>query len=297
MRFLAGDILVAASNVPANVDLRSLHGPGRILHFDPKFKLKRSLATLTDGLVIGVAVDPLSGDLFAADARAKTVVRFMATGSPDPEILELPSHKFGSLAFKADGQLLLGVHNLLGEDNRANPDLLWGGTPGTNNLQSWPVEFDGGKLKFHRISFLSLDPLGKRLLYASENGRRVLQFDLAAQQQLEDFLVLADTDPRGTFGLDHLPDGRVLMATGSGASLFSARGDELLRYPIDERRGWSRVRLSNNHQSFFVNNFLEGVIEQRQVDNGELVRRHDIEHKHSLCGIVEYPEISVPKHA
>jgi hypothetical protein len=292
MRFLTGDILVAASSVPENVDLRNLHGPGRVLHLDAQFNLKRTLATQTDGLVIGLAVDPLSGDLFAADARARTVVRFEATGSAEPQSLTLPPYKFGSLAFKPDGQLVLGVHNLLGKDSDADPDLLWCNTPGTDRLSSWPVEFDGGKLEFHRVSFLSLDPLGERLLYASENGRRILQFDLAMHRQRKDFLELADNDPRGTFGLDQLPDGRVLMATGLGASLFSPRGKELLRYPIDERRGWSRVALSNDNRSFFVNNFLEGIIERRRIDNGKLVRRHDVQHRHSLCGIVEYPIIS-----
>ncbi|MEE8307573.1 MAG: hypothetical protein V3R81_09930, partial [Gammaproteobacteria bacterium] len=58
------------------------------------------------------------------------------------------------------------------------------------------------------------------------------------------------------------------------------------------RRGWSRVALSNDNRSFFANNFLEGIIEQRQIDNGKLIRCHDIQHRHSLCGIVEYPIIS-----
>lgn len=292
MRFLAGDILVAASNVPDNGELRNLHGPGRILHFDARFKLKRTLATRTDGLVIGLGVDPLSGDLFAADARAKTVVRFDANGSPDPQIFILPSHKFGALAFNPDGELFLGVHNLLGEEKDTHPHLLWRCTPGTDELISWAVQFDGGKLAFHRVSFLALDPLGKQLLYTSENGRRVLRFDLLTQQQREDFLVLADTDPRGTFGLDQLPDGRVLMATGIGASLFSDRGGEVLRYPIDERRGWSRVKLSSDNQFFFVNNFLDGIIEYRRIDTGKLVRKHNIEQRNSLCGIVQYPKLS-----
>ncbi len=289
MKFLAGDILVAASDVPADADLRNLHGPGRILHFDSQFNLKRTLATQTDGLVIGLAVDPVSGDLFAADARAKTVVRFPASGPPAAQILAVPRHKFGTLAFKSDGQLFLGIHNTLGEEGSGNPNLLWCTQPASGEVQSWPVDFDGGKLKFHRVSFLSLDRPGKRLLYASENGRRVLGFDLVTYTQRGDFLKLAEGDPRGTFGLDHLPDGRLLMATGLGASVFSPDGKELKRYPIDERRGWSRAKLSNDHLSFFVNNFLDGIIERRRIDDGELIQRHDIGHKHSLCGIVEYP--------
>lgn len=291
MSFLPGDILIAASDVPADVDLRNLHGPGRILHFDEMFNLKRVLATATDGLVIGIAVDPISGDVYATDARAKQVVRFAAHGPARALPVPLPSHKFGALTFSQAGDCWLGIHNLLGESGPAE-ELLWRLQPSTGDVEKWRVDFDGGKLKFHRISFLALNQSEGRLLYTSENGRRVLQFNIADGCQQDDFLQLDPADPRGTFAVDQLADGRVIMATGLGASLFDSNGRELIRYPVDERRGWSRVKLSEDQETFFVNNFLEGIIERRQVSDGAVVARHDILHKNALCGIVEYPRIS-----
>jgi hypothetical protein len=290
MTFLPGDILVAASNVPANVDLRNLHGPGRILHFDEMFNLKRTLATETDGLVIGIAVDPINGDVYATDARARRVVRFPAHGATHPVEVPLPHQKFGALTFSRNGDCWLGVHNLLGED-ATNIDLLWRYQSVDESVNSWAIDFDGGKLKFHRISSLSLNEPETRLLYTSENGRRVLQFDTLGKCQQDDFLRLDPDDPRGTFAIDQLTDGRVIMATGLGASLFDNDGEECFRYPIEERRGWSRVKLSEDQHTFFVNNFLEGIVERRQVAGGALVARHDIQHKNALCGILEYPQI------
>ena len=159
----------------------------------------------------------------------------------------------------------------------------------TGELTFWSVDIDGGKLKFHSITHMSLAPDLNTLCYVSENGRRVLRFDVADQRQLSDFLLLADDDPRGTFGLDHLPDGRLLMATGSGASMFSADGKELKRYDVDERRGWSRLRLARDGASFFLNNFLDGTIEKRDVESGRLLGTHNIGQKHALCGLDECP--------
>jgi hypothetical protein len=102
-------------------------------------------------------------------------------------------------------------------------------------------------------------------------------------------LVLAADDPRGTYGLACTPDGRVLMATGSGAAMFAADGSLIRSYDIPERRGWSRLQLSRDPTRFWLSNFFEGILQQRDVESGELIREHDIGRKYSLCGLAEVP--------
>ena len=291
MQFTHADLLIAASDVPEGVDLRNLHGPGRILHFDRQFRLKRVLPTGTDGLVIAVGVDPLQGDLYAADARARSIVRFNVNGRPIALAHPLPALKFGSLRFAKSGICYLGVHNSLGE-NKPPAESLARWDPHSGELTLWPAAVDGGKLGFHCVSHISLDPSQRMLRYVSENGRRVMQFDVVAGRQLDDFLVLDEDDERGTFGLDHLADGRLLMATGNGVSLFSGAGRELHRYDVTDRRGWSRVTVSRDQGSFFLNNFLDGTIEQRNVADGIVLRSHNIGKKNALCGIDQYPRIT-----
>lgn len=282
----SGDIFVAASVVPKDADLRNLHGPGRLLHYDHEFVLKRELFTGTDGLVIGVAIDPTTGDIYAADAQAKTVVKFEAQGS-QPTISALPAEKIGALEFGPDGTLLIGVHNRLGEPEGTDKPRLAASTAG--KLDWHDVAIDGGKLRFHCVTHMSLHPDGDTVFYVSENGRRVLRYSLSQRIQLEDFMRLEADDPRGTFGLDHLPDGRLLLATGTGAELYGENGEQIRTYPIPQRRGWSRLKLAPDAERFFLNNFLDGTIEERRVADGELIRTFDIGSKHSLCGIDQMP--------
>ncbi len=290
MKFVRNDIVIAASDVPGDVDLRNLRGPGRLQHLGADLTLKRELWTGTDGLVIGVAFDPRRGDLYCADAQARTVVRFDSRGMRVPLSHPLPPRKFGTLEFATEGQCYLGVHNRLGEDvSVSHPGHLARWNLDTGELVFWPADIDGGKHRFHCITHMSLTPDEQVLCYVSENGRRVLRFNVVTEQQLDDMLVLADDDPRGTFGLDHLPDGRLLMATGIGASLFSADGMEIRRYDVDERRGWSRLKLARDSTSFFLNNFLDGTIEKRSVESGELLATHGIGQKHALCGLDQCP--------
>jgi len=130
---------------------------------------------------------------------------------------------------------------------------------------------------------------GQTLIYVSETGRRVMRYDLAARRQLDDLLVLGADDPRGTYGLACTPDGRVLMATGNGAAMFAADGSQLKTYDIPERRGWSRLQLSQDPTRFWLSNFFEGILQQRDVETGALLREHDIGRKFSLCGLAEVP--------
>lgn len=282
----SGDIFVAASVVPEDADLRNLHGPGRLLHYDRDFALKRELFTGTDGLVIGVAIDPASGDIYAADAQAKTVVRFEADDS-QPKDCGLPAEKIGTLEFAPNGTLIVGIHNRLGEPDGTDKPRLAALTE--DGLDWHDVAIDGGKLRFHCVTHLSLHPDGDTVFYVSENGRRILRYSLENRRQLDDFLRFDVDDPRGTFGLDHLPDGRLLLATGTGAELYAENGEQSLSYPIPERRGWSRLKLAPDAERFFINNFLDGTIEERRVANGDLIRSFNIGAKHALCGIDQVP--------
>src|SRR3546814_18526707 len=56
---------------------------------------------------------------------------------------------------------------------------------------------------------------------------------------------------------------------------------------MPSERGWTRVTPAKNGEEFFVNTFLEGVIERRRVADGQVVARHDIGRKCALCGVAE----------
>ncbi|MCC5870584.1 MAG: hypothetical protein JJU27_18955 [Gammaproteobacteria bacterium] len=290
--FAPGDIIVASSDVDdSNVDLRNHAGPGRLLHMDGDFGLRATLATGTDGLVIGVAVDPASGVLYAADAQAYAIVAFEPSGD-GPQLQDwLPRRRFGAILPDGRGGLLLGVHSRLGDP----PDDQWGQKwlfhvdPTRRAVRALDVEIDGGMRGFHCVTHMAFEQDGRTLRYVSEGGRRVMRYDTTSDRQLEDFLRLDDDDPRGTCGIATLADDGLLMATGKGCCRVEPSGTGLVDYEVPAAPGWSRVTLAADGEHFFLNNFFAGVVEDRRVGDGQVIRRHDIARKYSLCGLVEYP--------
>lgn len=283
-----GDIFLAATDVDdRNVDLRNHSGAGRVLHHDAQLRLKGELRTGQVGLVIGLGWDRRHRELLVTDPSAHVVTRFAADGSRLEPLPFLPRARIGSIQFLPDGRFCAGVHSKHGEDPTQPQPKLYLCDREAGSALPLAVDIDGGKFRFHAVTHMTLAPDGHTLLYVSETGRRVMRYDLASRRQLDDLLVLAADDPRGTYGLACTPDGRVLMATGSGAAMFAADGSLIRSYDIPERRGWSRLQLSLDPTRFWLSNFFEGVLQQRDVESGELIREHDIGRKYSLCGLAE----------
>ena len=290
MIFERGDIFLAATDVDdSNVDLRNHSGPGRVLHYDAALQLKGELRTGQTGLVIGLGYDRRHRELLVTDPSAHVVTRFAADGSRLEPFAFLPRTRIGSVQFLADGRFCAGVHSRHGENPAQSQAKLFLCDREAGTTEPLAVEIDGGKFRFHAVTHMTLAPDGYTLIYVSETGRRVMRYDLAARRQLADFLLFGAEDPRGTYGLGCLSDGRVLMATGMGAAMFSADGSLLKTYEIPERRGWSRLQVSQDAGRFWLSNFFDGILQQREIETGELIRELDIRRKYSLCGLAEVP--------
>jgi hypothetical protein len=286
----SGDILLAATDVDdRHVDLRNHSGAGRILHLDAGLRPKGELRTGQTGLVVGLGIDPTSGWLYACDPGSQTVTVFGTDGACRGIASLLPRARIGSIAFDAEGRFVAGLHSRIGEKPEAPAPRLYAGSFATGQIEPLAVEIDGGRFGFHCVTHMSLAPDGRTLFYVSEGGRRLMRYDLLERRQLPDLLRLAPDDPRGTYGPAALPDGRVLMATGAGAVLIDADGRIEAEYTAEPARGWSRLTLALDARSWFLSNFVEGVLEQRSVDGGAVQRRHDIERRYSLSGLAEVP--------
>jgi len=289
--FAPGDILCAASDVDdREIDLRNHKGPGRILHFDRDFRPKGELWTGEIGLLVGLAVDPADGAIYAADPNRRMVFRFGADGALLGPLADLPDRPWGTVAFAPDGSAFLGVHtqrgpapqDALGADKLVRADLAAGVA-----LKGLPVETDGGHTGWHGLTSLAFLGDGHEVVYVSEGGKRVPRYDLATGVQGADFFAFAEDDPRRVFGVARAADGRVLLAAGGSCLLMSPSGEVLSEWPAATPKGWTRVTPSLDGATFFFNNFLEGVIERRRLDDGAVIARHDIERKCALCGVAE----------
>jgi sugar lactone lactonase YvrE len=288
--FQPGDILIAATDVDdRNVDLRNHSGAGRVLHYDRALQLRGELRTGQTGLVVGLGIDPTDRSLYACDPGSQTVTRFDRDGACTGVVELLPRARIGSILFLPDGRFVAGLHSKIGEPAETPAPRLYMGSMRERRIEPLAVEIDGGKFGFHCVTHLALAADLRTLHYVSEGGRRLMRYDLEARQQLPDLLRLEKSDPRGTFGPSVLADGRVLMATGSGAVLLDADGTELRSDLPAVAKGWSRLTLALDQQAYYLGNFLDGLLEKRDVASGALLLTHDIHRKFSLSGLAEVP--------
>ncbi len=286
----SGDLLIAATDVDdTQVDLRRHAGAGRILHYDRDYRLLGEWRTGRTGLVVGLALDPGDGNLYACDPGSQTISVF----SPSAELLglapALPRARIGALLFTAAGRFVAGLHSRIGEDPAQPASRLYVGSLEPPACRGLAAAVDGGRQGFHCITHMALAADRRTLLYVSEGGRRIMRFDLQSEQQLPDFLGFAADDLRGTFGPAVLADGKVWMATGRGAECFGPDGQPICSVAPEIERGWSRLTLANDGASFFLGNFLAGILEQRSSADGQLLTSLDIRRRYSLSGVVQVP--------
>ena len=291
--FAPGDIFLGATDVDdSNVDLRKHAGDGRVLHYDAHFNLKGELRTGLRGLVIGIDIDERAQELLVCDSQNKAISRFDKSGqrlSPWPF---LPARSFGAIMFDGEGRAIIGVHSdrpgLTPPGQGGTGAFLYRADPVAGTIQEFQCDFDGGKFGFHRVTHMYVTPDSARLIYVSENGRRVMQFDLKSGTQAPDLFTLAADDAGGTCGLALHPDGSLMMAKGSAAALYDHTGKIIRRIDVPERKGWSRLQRSKDGKTFYISNFFDGIIQRRDLATLEVLAQHDIGRKYSLTGIAEF---------
>lgn len=291
--FAPGDVLIAATDVDAaTLDFRKgIKGRCRILHCDAGLNLKSEVYTGEDGLLVGLAVDPQAHVLYATNPQRNSVLRYDFQGQLLPALDFLPTRRFGNLVFRQDGTAIIGVHSFHGhgiEDEHGDGKLVRF-DPRKETFKFYTVEIDGGRGGKHCVSNLALSPDQQTVFYVSEAGRRVCRFSLTDEKQLPDFIVLNADDARGTYGVQVLPDGSVLLATGIGCCLFDPDGTLEMKYDIPERKGWTRAKLARDGKHFFIGNFLDGLLQKRELSTGAIVQEIDVQRKGSLTSVVEIP--------
>ena len=195
----------------------------------------------------------------------------------------------GSLLFTAAGQFAAGLHSRIGEDPAHPARRLYVGSLDPPVCRGLAAAVDGGRQGFHCITHMALAPDRRTLFYVSEGGRRVMRFDLQTERQLPDFPGFTADEVRGTFGPAVLRDGKVWIATGRGAECFAPDGRLLCSVAPDIERGWSRLTLANDGASYFLGNFLAGILEERSSIDGRLLASLDIKRRYSLSGVVQVP--------
>ena len=309
--FEEGDILVGATLLNNPDDDHA--GPGRIIQFDSDLNLKGTLWTdNTTHLVGGLKFDS-NKDLWAFDSQNCSAIKVNASGEQIDQS-DFGDRSVSNVNFLDNGEVLLGEH-LTGDES--NNKALEGprklGTvlpfmPGTerygdgniykysqdgNHIETYETETHCGMPGFLGVTSSAITPDESKIIYISELGNRIFQFDIENNNQLDDLIT-------------YEPDsGNMVIAIGfsSGGDFYSIKanfreGFSLCHHDlesgsiIDEKvlpgPGWATLCLCNDGQHAVLGNFFNGQIGKFELASGQMIASAETEVERSVAGIAEF---------
>jgi len=307
--FAAGDIFAGASVLNNPDDDHA--GDGRIIQYDSDLNEKGVLWTAgTTHLVGGLKFAP-DGTLWAFDSQGFKVVRVSPEGQVLPEA-DFPKRSFSNINFAADGSVYLGEH-LVGAEVKLPPDRPLGTKlpflPGEERfgdghvfkcstdgqlLKEYATESHGGMPGFLGVTSSTLGADGKTLVYCSELGNRLFQYDLEADKQLPDLITYDPASGDMTMIASYQPDGTLLYIKANFREGFflqklDPNSGEATRTWNTEGPGWASLGVSAESGKALVGNFFTGSLIKIDLDSGETVARAETDVQRSLAGIAQYP--------
>ncbi|MBT5216522.1 MAG: hypothetical protein HOM10_02770, partial [Gammaproteobacteria bacterium] len=224
----------------------------------------------------------------------------------------LPNHNFGDRAFSnatfdSEGNIYLG-EALVG--NTPYPGSFMRRVPGldllgygnihkfNSNLELVKVFDVAYSPEFHQfkgITHTAMHPSQKYITYTTEIGKKVMQYDIINDQQMEDLVVLPSTDLTDqivAIAVNYLPDGRLLHSRGEYIEILDYTGNVNQTIDLSEY-GWGIAQLtaSNDGEHFFTANIFTGIAMKVRVNDGIVVGVIDTglkKPKRSLAGIAEF---------
>ena len=159
-----------------------------------------------------------------------------------------------------------------------------------NLIEEFDTETHGGVAGIHGVTSAVLSEDGERMIYISETGNRVLQYDLDKRLQLKDLKIFDEDD--NIFMLLTMTknrDGSLLLSTGNGFVVIDQNTGDTVNYYEMDSSGWAASTESVDGKNIIAGNFFTGQIVVLNIYDGELVASNFIGEKNSLSGIAQFP--------
>lgn len=300
--FAPGDIFVASTIMDHPTDDHM--GTGRIYQYDADLNLKGELFTKgTDHKVGGLAFAP-DGTLWAFAQGTPAVVEIGTDGVQKP-VRKFSDRSLSSVTFAKDGSLFFGEHlqgkeiqiatnttvfNLLPGRDVIGDGNIFKFSPDTKLLQEFHSDTHGGVAGIHGVTSTVLTDDDTRMIYISETGNRVMQYDLANDRQLPDLRVF-DEDENIFMVLTMMPmlDESLLISTGNGLVILDKDTGETIRYYDMDSSGWAASGPTVDGKGIVVGNFFTGQVVILDIESGDVVKSAYIGQQNSLSGVAQYP--------
>ena len=302
--FAPGDIFLGCTYLNDPTDDHA--GLGRILQYDQDFKPKGVLWTQGHRhLVMGLRCDR-AGVLWGFDIHTQAVLRVDRYGRQMP--MHTFAHRaFGAAAFAQDGSIFFA------ETLKGNKPY-WGSrmqfVPGTNRigdgrvykysadfalLATYNTETAAELSGFKGATHLALHPSERYITYVTETGKRLMRYDVVADQQMPDLARIEGGDlyDRQWFiAVDYLDNGDLLVSRGDRIERYAESGQLLGDYPLSEfGYGFAQVTVCADQQHALAANIFTGIACKWNLATGKVVAHAQTDHtspRRSLAGIAEF---------
>ncbi|MBM4197071.1 MAG: hypothetical protein FJ197_08250 [Gammaproteobacteria bacterium] len=297
-----GDILVASTVMNDPNDDHA--GIGRLFQYDENLELKGELwLEGSTHKVGGLAFGP-DKTLWAFAQLTPIVMEIGPDAKQKPRRYWSP-RMLSSVTFGADGSLYFGEHmqgKVTGHPSITTKfpllprrDVIGDGviekfSQDGRLLKTYRTQAHGGLFGFLAVTSTVLTDADTRMIYVSETGPVIKQYDLVNDRQLPDLAYFKD-EPRVPMVLVMVPaaDRNLLISTGFGFVVVDQKSGAILRhYPI-EGRGWAAIAPSTDGKGVIVGNFFTGDIVKLRLADGVITQRANIGQKESLSGIAQFP--------
>ena len=309
--FTEGDVFVGATILNNPDDDHA--GDGRIIQFDENLNQKGILwAQDTTHLVQGLKFDP-EQNLWAFDSQNYSVIKVDNNGNQLPKT-DFGKRSYSNVSFASDGTLFLGEH-LVGDES--NNKALEGPRkletvlpfmPGTEKygdgniykfsedgelLDTFETETHGGMPGFLGVTASTISPDNAKIIYISELGNRIFQFDLMNRKQMDDLLTYAPDSGDMVIAISYAPNGDLYSIKANFRAGFSLchhdveTGEIITTMDLPDP-GWAALTLSKDGKSAYIGNFFSGVVGKFNIASGEMITSAETNVARSLAGIAEY---------
>lgn len=304
--FAPGDILVGCTVLNNPDDDHA--GDGRIIQYDSDLNEKGTLwVEGTTHLITGLKFAP-DKTLWAFDSATYSVLNI----SPEGKQLANPSfpqRSFSNVIFLDDGSVLVGEH-LVGAEVRLPPDRPLGTTlpfmPGTERfgdghvfrckpdgevIKEYATRTHGGMPAFLGVNNTCMATDGKTLQYLSELSDGIYQYDIEADQQLDDLVHYEQGEM--AMSINRLPNGQLLhiranFKVGFFLDLLNDDGSRAKEIMLPGP-GWACLGNSIEDGIALIGNFFTGSLAKFDLDSGEITAQAETGVERSLAGIAQFP--------
>jgi hypothetical protein len=308
--FEAGDIFAGATVLNNPDDDHA--GDGRIIQYDKDLNEKGVLwVDGTTHLVGGLRFGP-DNTLWAFDSHSYAVLNINTQGEQLPA-KKFPSRSFSNINFAPDGTVILGEHlvgdeagiklppdrplgttlpNLPGEDRYGDGHVFRCTTDG-ELVKEYATATNGGMPGFLGVCSSVLKPDGKTLIYLSEIGANLYQYDLEADKQLDDLITYPADSGDMVMCVGYQPDGQLLMIKANFRVGFfllklSETGEVQQEYAMPGP-GWAAMGTSTDANIVLLGNFFTGTVAKFDLTTGEIVAQAETGVQRGLAGIAQFP--------